>query len=549
MASSTRGRDAEISELPVGEGSRPRWRRWRWILLTLAFTAVVFSICIRYVLTNAAPILRSRVVDTLSERFKSKVELAELDVSLMNGLEVHGRGLKIFGQTDPNPSLGGIQPLIAVQQFRFQTGLNALFRSPMHVHSVSVKGMILNLPPKEDRAQLGSMRKSSGKMSIVVDELLCEDTRLVINTYKPGKAPLDFEISSLIMKDVGPGQPMSFDATLVNPKPVGDIQSEGKFGPFRETDPRETPVAGNYSFTHADLGPLKGIAGILSSTGSYEGKLGKIEVKGATETPDFRLDRSGHPVSLHTDFHAIVDGTDGDTYLQPVEARFLHTSFTARGKVVRMQNPGGHDIELDVVMDRGRIEDLLRLGVKTDPPVMSGPVTMRTRMSILPGSKDVSDRLKLNGQFRIPAGEFSNDKIQDRIDALSLRGQGEPKLAQEHVDVNVPSDLNGTFRLNDGVLTFSQLHFSVPGVNSDLSGQYSLDGNVFDFHGKLKLDAKLSQMTTGWKSLLLKPVDPFFSKHGAGTEIPFKVTGTRSEPHFGLDFGYHPPEAEQKAEE
>jgi len=39
-------------------------------------------------------------------------------------------------------------------------------------------------------------------------------------------------------------------------------------------------------------------------------------------------------------------------------------------------------------------------------------------------------------------------------------------------------------------------------------------------------------------------VDPFFSKHGAGSEIPFKVTGTRSEPHFGLDFGHQKAEAE-----
>jgi hypothetical protein len=42
---------------------------------------------------------------------------------------------------------------------------------------------------------------------------------------------------------------------------------------------------------------------------------------------------------------------------------------------------------------------------------------------------------------------------------------------------------------------------------------------------------------TGWKSILLKPADPFFSKHGHGTEVPIKITGTRSAPHFGLDFG------------
>lgn len=66
--------------------------------------------------------------------------------------------------------------------------------------------------------------------------------------------------------------------------------------------------------------------------------------------------------------------------------------------------------------------------------------------------------------------------------------------------------------------------------------QYSLDGKVFDFHGTLRMQAKLSQMTKGWKSILLKPIDPFFHKEGAGTQVPFKITGTRSEPHFGLDF-------------
>jgi hypothetical protein len=79
-----------------------------------------------------------------------------------------------------------------------------------------------------------------------------------------------------------------------------------------------------------------------------------------------------------------------------------------------------------------------------------------------------------------------------------------------------------------------------------MSGRYSLDGNEFDFHGKARLQAKLSHMTTGFKSILLKPVDPLFSKNGAGTELPVKITGTRSEPHFGLDFGHH--EANNEAE-
>ena len=88
------------------------------------------------------------------------------------------------------------------------------------------------------------------------------------------------------------------------------------------------------------------------------------------------------------------------------------------------------------------------------------------------------------------------------------------------------------------LLSFPKLHYQVPGAKIDLAGKYSLDGNQFDFHGKARMDAKLSHMVTGWKSILLKPVDPFFSKHGVGTEVPVKVTGTKSEPHFGLDFGH-----------
>ena len=85
-------------------------------------------------------------------------------------------------------------------------------------------------------------------------------------------------------------------------------------------------MQGNYSFRHADLSTLKGIGGILSSTGEYAGTLDDIVVDGSTDTPDFRIASSGHPVPLHTDFHAIVDGTSGDTYLKPVKATVLDLS-------------------------------------------------------------------------------------------------------------------------------------------------------------------------------------------------------------------------------
>jgi hypothetical protein len=511
-------------------------------VVTLAGIAVGISLAAHY----AEPILRERVIETLSARFHARVELPVFHVSVAHGLQVYGAGLKIFGNFDPNSHQPGIQPVIAVQEFRFRASILNLLHTPMRIHRVYLQGLSLNIPPRGERDIDLHLKKIKNK--IYVDEFVCEQASLVINTSRPDKLPLEFEIRQLTMHQIAPGEALRFDATLINPKPVGEIQSSGFFGPWQPEEPRDTPVKGDYSFTHADLSTIRGIGGILSSQGEYEGTLGGIIVEGKTETPDFRIAISGHAVPLRTEFHAKVDGTSGDTYLEPVNATILHSHLVARGSIVHVKDPNGHRVLLNVQVKPARIEDLLQLGVRTDPPVMSGAADLNTTFDLSPGTADLSDRLRLDGSFRIVGADFSNPRVQDKVDALSLRSEGKPKEASAADPPDVLSDMKGVFRLRDGLLSFSQLRFDVPGTTVDLTGEYSLDGKQFDFHGKARMKAKLSNMMTGWKSVLLKPVDPFFSKHGAGTELPVKVTGTRSAPHFGLDFGHKDTEIRGKME-
>jgi len=510
---------------------------WRWMGIALLVSIVAIAAVGTFATFHAEPILHARVIGTLSATFNSKVELDAFNVSLVSGLQVSGRGLRVFGDMDPNNYKPGFQPLISVAEFRFRTGIVDLFRSPMHVDTVYLKGLELNLPPREQRGELKNMGTERGH-NIIVDKFVGRDVQLIVNTLKPGKLPLEFDIATLKMSSIGPDGPMHFDANLTNLKPVGNILSSGSFGPWQTDRPRDTPVSGTYEFNNANLGTIKGIGGILTSTGKYDGTLGNIVVDGTTDTPDFRIAISGRPLPLHTDFHAIVDGTTGDTYLQPVKARILDSWLVANGSVVRIKDPDGHHVELEVVTAQGKIDDLLKLAIRTDPPIMTGVVRLRTKLDLPPGESDASDRLKLVGNFEVSGAHFTNDKIQERIEALSMKSQGKPKLAQGNTPDSVHSDLKGTFRFADAVISFPQLEFQVPGTRVNLTGIYSLDGNQFDFHGKARLDAKLSQMVTGWRAILLKPVDPFFSKDGAGTEIPVKITGTKSEPHFGTDFGH-----------
>lgn len=526
---------------PASESAKPGRRLWVRIAVGIAFVAfllaaaafTVFAIYFR----RAEPILRKRVIETLATRYDSRVELASFSVSVWHGFEVTGGGLKLY----PN-RLSMQQPLISADKFTFRTTWRDLVQTPMHIGVVRVTGLSIYLPPKEQRNEIPNFNphlSQGGKIEIVVDHVVVDHASLILGTNKPGRVPLDFEIGSLTLASVGSGQPMRFHAILINPKPVGNIDSTGFFGPFDALSPGDTPVRGTYSFSHADLGPLKGIGGILSSTGQYEGTLNNITVDGETDTPDFSLDTANHPMPLHTKFHAIVDGTNGDTHLEPVDATLLHSHIVARGDVVSV--PGqGRDIALDVNVEPARIEDLLQLGIKSLPPAMTGALAMRTALHLPPGKGSVTQRLQLQGTFEVDNAHFTDPNVQGKIDELSLRGQGQPQAAKqdakEDIGPDIASDMQGNFSLDSDKVTITGLRYTVPGAEILLNGTYVLDSNEVDFHGTARLQAKVSQMVTGWKSLLLKPIDPLFSKDGAGTEVPVSITGTRSDLHFGLDF-------------
>ena len=162
---------------------------------------------------------------------------------------------------------------------------------------------------------------------------------------------------------------------------------------------------------------------------------------------------------------------------------------------------------------------------------------MRTKLHIPPGPARVPQRLELAGRFSIRQVSFSNARVQDKIDGLSMRAQGRPKEVEDAGNnriAEVQSQMSADFVLGHAMMTVHNLDYRIPGAKVLMNGVYSLNGEVFEFKGHVRTDATASQMTTGWKSFLLKAVDPFLKKNGAGMEIPVEVNGTQSEPHFGL---------------
>lgn len=509
----------------------------KWLLIGSAVVVVLFVAAYIVGVAIVAPKLasgaRKRTEDYLSKRFKSDVRIDSFHLAVFPRIhiEVDGITLRHENRTD-------IPPLIEIEKATFGANWLGLLGRRADIDLVRLDGLQVNMPPRPPGSPpmfKGTDQNLADKYPIVIHEIQTDKMLLVMlrRTQDADKPPNEFEIHNLRMQGFTFDQPASFQALLTNPKPRGVIHTAGQFGPWQADDPSVTPVEGAYTFQNADMSTLKGLKGTMQSVGQFRGPLDYLEVDGETEIPDFALRTSAHPMPLHTDFSAIVDGTNGNTILKNVTAQLQHTIFSVHGEVVDLKKRvEGRTIELYTTSSNARIEDLLTLAVDTAPPALVGPANLNAHIDIPEGDADLIDRMSIDGHFAVGHMQFTNAATQSKVDSLSRRAQGEPK---NDGIAEAPSELEGTFNLSNSQINMSNLVFVVDGATIDLAGNYQLDSGQLDLRGHLKMDAKLSQTMTGVKSLFLKVVDPFFSKHGAGTDLPIKITGTKDHPHYGLD--------------
>jgi hypothetical protein len=514
--------------------------RWKLVLWIAGSGIVAFGLVIVVGSLEISRHARDWIRDWLAEQYKSDVELSQFDVAIpFPSVQATGEGLVLHfnGNAD-------LPPLIAVNRFTVRTSFWGLLRNRSYIQFVRLEGLQINIPPRDpgnSNNQIGVKTFVGRIRSVRFGEIVADNTVLKILTSKPGKDPLTFDIQHLNLNSTQLNGQLAFRATLINPMPRGEILSTGTFGPWSPDTPSLTPVSGNYTFEHADLGVFRGIQGTLSSKGSYQGVLEKIQADGTTDTPDFQVTRAGHTVDLYTKFQATVDGTDGDTYLHPVEVHFSNTSLICDGSVEGTAGNKGKTITLNVSTEHARIEDLLKFAVMEEPP-MSGPIRLKTKYVLRPGREDVLERLSLNGTFAMDSAHFTNSSVQQKLDNMSKRSLGKPSEVVPPEDAittdDVATEMNGHFRLENATLTLSSVGFQIPGANVQLHGTYKLDAEDLDLHGSLAMQAKLSQLTTGLKSFFLKPLDRFFSKHGSGTFLPIKIIGPLKHPRYGPDLGH-----------
>ena len=497
--------------------------------LLLAIVAVVFlSLGIR-----AAPHVRNQVVASVNERFQAGLSLDAFQVSVFPRPEVTGAGLAVSWHNRSD-----VPPLIRIGSFGASAGVFGLIGTPVRLRTVQLDRLEIHIPPGGIKGARASgpapdREREHSPVRLTIDEIVASAAQLQIASKDPAKLPRVFDIHDLHIFEYGQKDGASFRASLTNPKPQGHIATTGVFGPWNSEEPRTTPVRGKYTFTNADMNTIKGLDGTLSSHGEYTGVLERIAVTGETDTPDFSIDIAGQPVPLKTTFKAIVDGTNGNTYLEEVDARLIDSHILAKGSVGTHQGcqrpacrarhrhrsgahrrsaQAGHQRREGSSDRRGEGQDHVQSARgRTGCDSASSP---RRRVRARQGTLHQLQRAK--------AHQHAESKRTGR----RLTGRGGKRR------IGTARAIRTEERDN---CRFLSLTFAVPGAIVQLAGSCNLANEGLDFTGQLLLDASLSETTSGMKAVLATIAQPLFQRKGGGSRIPIKIGGTWTKPTFGLD--------------
>lgn len=489
--------------------------------------------------------VQRRVTSALSEHLNSDVTIKTMRVTLFPSVRVIGEGLVIRRRIDSPDT----PPLITATRFVVEPGLWHLLQG--RARQVEMEGLRFTIPkrpPGRPRlvGEAGRARDSeSSGLPITVrppreratlERLIAKDAELVYVSSAPDGPTRVFKVTELELTEVTFKYPMPYRAVLANPMPRGRLETTGLFGRFISGDPGSSPVEGSYVFTEGDFKSIRGLAGAVTSRGLFSGQLDQMVVDGTTTTDNFQLDAAGHALPLHTEFRAIVDGTDGDIVLTDLDGRIGGSVFTATGAVTGTRGVRGRRIALTLEVPAGRVEDFLALALPGSSPPMAGEVTLVTSFVLPPGDTPAIDRLELDGRIGLTDANFSSRAHQARIRELSRRAQGKP--------TDTPPDralmgLAGRFTYAKGVARFSSLTFRTPGAAISVRGTYAVTSGALNFRGTAHFDAKISEVVGGVKGFFLKVADPLFrdKKRGAGSVVPITITGTPAAPKASVHKG------------
>ncbi|HVT97291.1 MAG TPA: AsmA-like C-terminal region-containing protein [Acidobacteriaceae bacterium] len=506
----------------------PSAKTKRRIHVTEAVTAALIALAMIavHLMFFFWPFRYREVHPLLEEVFESKVTVSGYHRTYFPNPGFVAEGVTFYRHGDTR-----IPPLATVRRMTVKGQWGMLLFHPHLLYEIRLQDLHVQIPPAGTIARgkdfdNGVVDTTGSKLKI---ETICADGT-VLDFLRNGYGPIRFNFPALQIHDLTAGRPMDFSLRVITPGPEGTLTASGKIGPFRTSSYATTPLSGTYEIKSADLSRLEGLAGHVRGGGRFSGKFTRIEVDGTAAIPDFRA-ADAHTVGLATEYRIAVNGANSDVQIERAQVKTGSSVITASGTVAGSPRR----VAVAFATQAADVQDLLRM-VETAEPEVAGKVNLDANAEFTEGPQPFLEKLRLKGDVAVEGLRFVDAKKQQTMDAFSERVRKDaPKDANGGDPPQVTLAARSETRFDHGMAYFPQIRAVLPGATARLHGTFGLLDSRVHLKGTVALDKSISHATTGWKSVLLKPLSPFFKKKNVGALVPIAVTGTAQSPKVGAD--------------
>jgi uncharacterized protein involved in outer membrane biogenesis len=498
-----------------------RWRHRFHVVeigIALLTAGVIAGFCL---LATYWPFRYREVHPLLEETFQSRVVVQHYHRTYFPHPGYVAEGVTFYRHGDTR-----IPPLATMHRMTVVGRWTNLLFHPHKLHEIRLDGLRVQIPPAGTTARGTDFDQgmvSSSTQKIEIETIVADGSTL--DFLHHNGPPLRFQLPHLVVREVRQGKPLSFEAHVLLPRPQGLVATEGRLGPFDTNNYGATPLSGSYALQGADLRGVDDIRGHATAKGAFHGNLNQIAIDGDAAIPDFRAG-TGHQVSFDSAYHVTVNGTNGDVDIHDAAVRTGASVITAKGTVSGTPKK----VSLQIATRNSHLDELLKV-VEEDTPTVSGNVSFQADVELPDGQEKFLQRLGLKGRIAISAAHFLKADTQQNLDSFSARVRKDPPNAAAHVDAQAKSET----LFAHGTAYFRNVEVNFPGATAELTGTMNLLDTKLHFTGEVALEQSLSHAATGWKSVLLKPLSPFFKHKDAGAVVSIAVTGTAKNPQIGQD--------------
>ena len=382
------------------------------------------------------------------------------------------------------------------------------------------------------KTEAKSSTPASSPGALSVGKIEITNGKISVGNLGSRAKPLVYQDVNLTVTDLSTTSQFPFKLTARDPG-NGALKVEGKAGPIDQADASLTPLNATIDVQHLDIAtfgglasPNAGIAGLIDFNGSLRSDGKQMSSKGTVKTTKLKLSAAGTPstvpvnVDYDTDYQLKSQSgvlKQGDIHVGKALARLSGTYNIAgetptlqlklNGQAMSVPDLEGALPALGVVLPSG---SALTTGTLDANLAIAGP----------------TDKLVITGPIKLANGTIKGFSVSSKLGALgSFAGLGGNKSSDtviESLTTNVRVEPAGTHA--------QDLNVVIQGI-----GSVTGDANV-DAAGKLdcKMVAHVSGGALGGVSQVASlPLGGGGKGEGGG--IPFRITGTTSNPIFVPD--------------